>query len=85
MNELRTENWNGYTNRFVYVNGEWMAVLKDVCDAMNLKTFKVSQQLPKDILFRYTLPTNGGPQEMLHVYYKHVTPFGQDGTCVRIV
>ena len=67
MNELRAENWNGYTIRFVYVNGEWMAVLKDVCDAMNLKTFKVSQQLPKDILFRYTLPTNGGPQEMLLV------------------
>lgn len=85
MNELRTENWNGYTIRFVNMNGEWMAVLKDVCDALGLITKKAHQRLSKEVLFRYPLPTNGGPQGMLHVYYKHVTPFGQDGTCVPIV
>lgn len=67
MNEMKIENWNGYNIRFVHVNGAWMAVLKDICDALELKTFKVSQQLPKDILFRYTLSTSGGPQEMLLV------------------
>lgn len=67
MNELRTENWNGYTIRFVNMNGEWMAVLKDVCDALGLITKKVHQRLSKEVLFRYPLPTNGGPQEMLLV------------------
>lgn len=67
MPEMKVENWNGHPIRFVHVNGAWMAVLKDICDALELKTFKVSQQLPKDILFRYTLSTSGGPQEMLLV------------------
>ena len=33
---MRTENWNGYEIRFVAVDGEWWAVLKDVCDALSL-------------------------------------------------
>lgn len=33
---MKTENWNGYPIRFVEKNGEWWAVLKDVCDALNL-------------------------------------------------
>lgn len=67
MDNMKVENWNGYTIRFVNMNGEWMAVLKDVCDAMGLITKKVHQRLSKEVLFRYTLPTNGGPQEMLLV------------------
>lgn len=27
------------------VNGEWYAILKDICDALGLKTYKVSQRL----------------------------------------
>lgn len=42
---MRVENWNGYDIRFVEVNGEWYAILKDICDALGLKTFKVSQRL----------------------------------------
>lgn len=67
MPETKVENWNGHNIRFVHVNGEWMAVLKDVCDALDLITKKVHQRLPKEVLFRYPLPTNGGPQEMLLV------------------
>lgn len=33
---MKTETWNGYTIRFVEKDGEWWAVLKDVCDALNL-------------------------------------------------
>ena len=33
---MRTENWNGYEIRFVAVDGEWWAVLKDVRDALSL-------------------------------------------------
>ncbi|MCR0451853.1 phage repressor protein, partial [[Clostridium] innocuum] len=51
--------------RFVEKDGEWWAVLKDVCDALELKTWKVKQRLEKDLLLKYTLETNGGVQEML--------------------
>lgn len=33
---MKTETWNGYTIRFVEKDGEWWAVLKDVCDVLNL-------------------------------------------------
>lgn len=65
--DIRLEEWNGYKIRFVFHNNEWMAVLKDVCDALGLITKKVSQRLTKGVLFRYHLQTNGGKQEMLIV------------------
>ena len=49
---IRVENWCGYDIRFVEVNGEWYAILKDICDALGLKTFKVSQRLDPDMLIR---------------------------------
>ena len=49
---MRTENWCGHEIRFVEVNGEWYAVLKDICDALNLHTFKVSQRLDPSMLER---------------------------------
>ena len=49
---MRTENWCGHDIRFVEVNGEWYAILKDICDALGLKTFKVSQRLNPDMLIR---------------------------------
>lgn len=51
-NDIRVESWCGYDIRFVDVNGEWYAILKDVCDALGLKTFKVSQRLSPDMLIR---------------------------------
>lgn len=62
---MRIEEWNGYKIRFIEKDGEWWAVLKDVCDALELKTWKVKQRLEKDLLLKYTLETNGGFQEML--------------------
>ena len=47
---MRVENWNGYDIRFVEVNGEWYAILKDICDALNLHTFKVAQRLSPDMM-----------------------------------
>ena len=49
---MRTENWCGHNIRFVEVNGEWYAILKDICDALDLKTFKVSQRLDPDMMIR---------------------------------
>ena len=33
---MRTESWCGHDIRFVEKNGEWWAILKDICDALNL-------------------------------------------------
>ena len=47
---MRVENWCGYDIRFVEINGEWYAILKDICDALGLKTFKVAQRLEPSML-----------------------------------
>ena len=54
---MRTENWCGHDIRFVEVNDEWYAILKDICDALGLKTFKVSQRLNPDMLIRVKVDT----------------------------
>lgn len=38
---IRIENWCGYDIRFVEHEGSWYAVLKDICDALELRTDKV--------------------------------------------
>ena len=50
--EIKIEKWAGHDIRFVEVNGEWRAVLKDICDALDLKTFKISQRLDPKMLER---------------------------------
>ena len=42
---MKTETWNGYTIRFVEKDGEWWAVLKDVCDALELRTDNVKNRI----------------------------------------
>ena len=54
---MRTENWCGYDIRFVEINGEWWAILKDICDALGLKTFKISQRLDPSMLERVAVET----------------------------
>ena len=57
MNKFRTENWCGHDIRFVEINGEWWAILKDICDALNLHTFKISQRLDPSMLERVAVET----------------------------
>lgn len=52
MNNMRVENWCGYDIRFIEINGEWWAILKDVCDALRLQVGKVSQRLDPDMMIR---------------------------------
>lgn len=52
MNNMRTESWCGYDIRFVEINGEWWAILKDICDALKLQVGKVSQRLEPDMMAR---------------------------------
>ena len=52
MSEIKIENWCGYDIRFININGEWWAILKDICDALNLKTKDVAQRINPDMLER---------------------------------
>ena len=49
---MRTENWCGYDIRFIEKDGEWWAILKDICDALNLRTDGISQRLDPDMMIR---------------------------------
>ncbi len=64
---MKIENWNGHQIRFIEIKGEWFAVLKDVCDALGLLTWKVNQRLEDDLLKRGVTveDTSGRMQEMI--------------------
>jgi prophage antirepressor-like protein len=49
---MRVENWNGYDIRFVEYKGEWWAVLKDICDALKLRTAGIAQRLDPEMMER---------------------------------
>lgn len=49
---MRTENWCGYDIRFIGINGEWWAILKDICDALRLRTDKIASRLDPSMLER---------------------------------
>lgn len=52
MINMRTEKWMGYDIRFIEQDGEWWAILKDICDALGLQVGKVSQRLDADMMLR---------------------------------
>ena len=49
---MKVENWCGYVIRFVEINGEWWAILKDICDALKLQSKHVAERLDPSILER---------------------------------
>lgn len=49
---MKIENWCGYDIRFVEKDGEWWAILKDICDALHLQVGKVSQRLDSSMMER---------------------------------
>jgi len=55
---MRVEKWKGNEIRFIEKDGEWWAVLKDICDALNLKTFKVSQRIPAEFMCKMLIRTD---------------------------
>lgn len=65
---LRNEDWNGHHIRFVWHDGEWWAVLKDITDALELTTKKVHQRLGDEVLSTHHITDSiGRKQEMLIV------------------
>lgn len=59
--EMRTENWCGYEIRFVEIEGEWWAILKDICEALGLKSKKVSERLETGMMHRIKIETSKAP------------------------
>ena len=58
---MRTENWCGYDIRFVEINGEWYAILKDICDALSLRTDGIAQRLDPEMMIRVKIDTYSVP------------------------
>lgn len=58
MNNMRTENWCGHDIRFVEIDGEWCAILKDICDALKLRTDGIAQRLSPSMLERVKVDTS---------------------------
>ena len=49
---MRIENWCGHDIRFVEIDGHWYAILKDICDALHLRTTKIAERLDPSMLER---------------------------------
>lgn len=58
---MKTETWCDHKIRFVEHDGEWWAILKDICDALGLRTDKVSQRLDSDMLTRVAVEVSDNP------------------------
>ena len=66
---MKVENWSGHEIRFIEVKGEWWAVLKDVCDALGLRSKKTVERLYDEVLKRGVTveDSSGRKQEMILV------------------
>lgn len=64
---MKIENWNGHRIRFIEIKGEWFAVLKDVCNALGLRSKKTVERLEDEALKRGVTveDTSGRMQEMI--------------------
>lgn len=64
MSEMKIENWYGYDIRFVEINGEWWAILKDICDALKLRTDKIASRLEASMLERVKVEVSNHPSKV---------------------
>ena len=55
---IKVENWCGHEIRFVEHKGEWWAILKDICDALNLRTDKIAERLDPDMMDRILIESD---------------------------
>ena len=58
---MRVENWCGHNIRFIDQNGEWWAILKDICDALDLRTDKVAERLDPEMMLRVKVDQDSVP------------------------
>lgn len=55
--DIKTQNWYGYNIRFVEYCGTWYAVLKDICDALNLHTDNISYCIDANDIRKLSIPS----------------------------
>lgn len=60
---IKIENWQGHNIRFVEERGEWWAILKDLCDALNLRVAKVAERLDQDMMIRVQVKVSEVPSK----------------------
>lgn len=65
MSEIKIENWYGHDIRFIEVDGEWYAILKDICDALGLRTAKIVERLSPDMMERVRIDISDVPSKDL--------------------
>lgn len=71
---MRTENWCGYDIRFIEIDGEWCAILKDICDALGLRTDKVAYRLESNMLQRVLVDVSDHPSKGIRsIFYDEKT------------
>lgn len=61
---MKTEIWCDHAIRFVEHEGEWWAILKDICDALGLRTDKVADRLDADMLTRIKVEVSDAPTKV---------------------
>lgn len=71
--EIRTQNWYGYDIRFVKYCGTWYAVLKDICDALDLHTFKIAQRINANDLRRLPILSSNIPNGYNRLQGENIT------------
>ena len=64
MGEMKIENWCGYDIRFINIDGEWWAILKDICDALKLRTDKIASRLESSMLERVKVEVSNHPSKV---------------------
>lgn len=52
---IKIENWCGHDIRFIEQDGEWWAILKDICDALKLRSKDVAQRLYPNMMIRVSV------------------------------
>ena len=79
---MRTENWNGYVIRFTEVDGEWYAILKDICDALGLRTDGIAQRLDTDMLLKVNVefePSSNGVRSRGNAANRQMLAINEEG------
>lgn len=61
---MKVENWCGYDIRFININGEWWAILKDICDGLKLRTDKIASRLEASMLKRVKVEMSNHPSKV---------------------
>lgn len=60
---MKIEVWAGHSIRFVERDGEWWAVLKDVCDALGLQAYAARRRLEDDQISSMVIADSMGREQ----------------------